>query len=386
MTSVREFRIAVPDHALKELSRKIVETRWPDAIENSSWNYGTDLHYLKELAVYWARAFDWRKQEARLNQLPQFRVTIDGCAVHFVHQRGEGPAPLPIVLTHGWPSTFVEMERLIPLLANPSAHGGDASDAFDVVVPSLPGFGFSDRSRVPGMTPLLVATLWSKLMTEELGYTRYAAHGGDIGSSVTARVGFIDPSHVVGIHLTYVSGSALIGYLGPGSAPLTSEESRFQRESEQWAEAEGAYSHLQRTKPQTLAYALNDSPVGLASWIVEKFRGWSDCRGDVELRFTKDELLTHISIYWFTETIASSMRMYFETRSAPWRFGPADRIKIPTGVTLFPEDIPVPPRPWAERIFNITHWGVMPRGGHFAAHEEPELLAQEIRSFFRPLR
>ncbi|MBX6333372.1 MAG: epoxide hydrolase, partial [Gemmatimonadaceae bacterium] len=371
---------------LADLRERVARTRWPNTHGAAPWEDGTDQGYLRELCAYWTDGFDWRAIEERLNTLPQFRTTIDGVDVHYVYRRGVGPRPLPIVITHGWPSTFVEMERLGALLADPAAHGGDPRDAFDVVVPSVPGFGFSSPLRGRSITNDDVVRLWSQLMTRVLGYERFVAHGGDLGASITARLGALEAARVPAIHVTSVTGSSLVRYLGPDAPALTDAERRFVQESDAWWEAEGGYAHVHRTKPQTLAHALSDSPVGLAAWLVEKFRTWSDCDGDVERRFSKDDLLTTITIYWATETISSSFRLYTETRRAPWRFARGERIAAPAGVAIFPRDIARPPREWGARIFDVRRWTEMPRGGHFAAHEEPELLAAELREFFRPFR
>jgi pimeloyl-ACP methyl ester carboxylesterase len=289
---------------------------------------------------------------------------------------------MPLLVLHGWPSTFFEMSKIVPLLADPAAHGGDASDSFDVVVPSLPGCGFSDRPREPGMHKTRMAELFAKLMSEILGYERFAARGGDIGAGVVTLLALDYPHHMIGIHVSDVFRP----YLGPGARHFTDAERKFFEEERTWMEAEGAYDHLQATKPQTLAYGLADSPAGLAAWIVEKFRSWSDCGGDIERRFTKDELLTNLTIYWVTNTINSANRLYFERDRAPRPLGPDDRVRIPTAVTIFPGDIEKPPREWGERVYDVRRWTEMPRGGHFAAFEEPELLAEDIREFFRPLR
>jgi pimeloyl-ACP methyl ester carboxylesterase len=274
------------------------------------------------------------------------------------------------------------MTPLIPLLADPGRHGGDPRDAFDVVVPALPGCAFSDRPSRRGMTKTRIAAHWATLMTEVLGYGRFGAHGGDIGSGVTAWLGFDHPAHVVGIHVADV----LQPWLGPGSREPTEAERAFLGQERSWMMEEGGYDHIQATKPQTLAYGLNDSPAGLAAWIVEKFRSWSDCRGDVESRFTKDDLLTHVTLYWVTGTINSANRLYYERDHEPRFLGPGERVEVPCGVVIFPRDIDRPPREWGERSYNVQHWTEMPRGGHFAASEEPELLAEDIRAFFRPLR
>jgi pimeloyl-ACP methyl ester carboxylesterase len=380
--TVESFRISVPDAVLEDLRERLGRTRWPDEIEGAAWEYGTSLPYLQELVEYWRTSFDWRAQEQRLNAFHHFRARLDGLAIHFIRERGRGPRPMPLIVTHGWPSTFFQMAKLIPLLADPGAHGSDPEDAFDVIVPSLPGCGFSERPTKRGMSKTRIASLWTRLMTEALGYHRFGAQGGDIGSGVTAWLAFDHPDRVVGIHVADV----IRPFLGPGSPPLTPAERAFIDEERRWIQAEGAYDHIQATKPQTLAYGLTDSPVGLAAWIVEKFRSWSDCGGDVERRFSKDELLTHVTIYWATGTINSANRLYFERDRESRFLGPGERVEVPCAVTIFPADIDRPPREWAERAYNLARWTVMPRGGHFAAAEEPELLAEDIRAFFRPLR
>src|SRR6266446_202712 len=276
------------------------------------------------------------------------------------------------------------MYKIIPLLTDPSSHGGDAADALDVVVPSMPGYGFSDHPTQRGMHVLKVAELWATLMTEGLGYQRFGAQGGDWGASVTNSLGFAYPHHLIGIHTTSMTRPT--PYLGPGSRALSAAEQALLDQREAWLQAEGGYSHIQGTKPQTLSYGLNDSPVGLAAWIVEKYRTWSDCHGDVESIFTRDELLTNIMIYWVTETASSSARLYYESRQRPLSLARSNRVDAPVAVAVFPKEIAMPPRALAERGLNITRWTVMPEGGHFAAMEQPELLAKDLREFFRPLR
>ena len=381
---VRPFKIDVPDSVLDDLRQRLAQTRWPDEIRASGWDYGSNLDYLKELVEYWRTGFDWRAQETFLNSFSQFKSQVDGLDIHFVHEKGKGPNPMPLVITHGWPSTFFEMSKILPLLTDPGSHGGDPADSFDVVAPSLPGYGFSDRPAEPGMQVLKVADLWAKLMTENLGYRRFGAHGGDIGAGVTSRLGYAHADSLTGIHLTSITRPT--PFLGPGSEPLTEAEQALVDQRERWQQAEGAYAHMHGTKPQTLSYGLNDSPVGLAAWIVEKYRTWSDCHGDVESRFTKDELLTTVTIYWVTQTIGSSTRMYFENQRSLWSMKQGERVEAPTGVALFPQDIARPPREWAERSFNLGRWTEMAKGGHFAALEEPEMLVEDIRAFFRPLR
>lgn len=379
---VQPYRIRLSQGALDELKRRLGDTRWPDAVEGADWGYGTNLEYLKDLVSYWKDGFDWRFQERRLNQFSHYLAGMDRPRIHFIHERGRGPDPLPLLLTHGWPSTFFEMTKIIPLLANPADHGGDARDAFHVVVPSLPGYGFSDRPTEPGMTLETIADAFAGLMVEELGYRRFAAHGGDIGAGVTTSLARRRAESLLGIHLTAVANPEL----GPGSAPLTHEEEEYKELCLLWDMDEGAYDHQQSTRPQTLAYGLNDSPVGLAAWIVEKVRAWSDCGGDLERRFTKDELLTNLTIYWVTQTIGSSVRLYYEHRRERVPAPPKGRVHVPTGVTLTVEPGAHAPREWAERTYNLHRWTELPRGGHFANFEEPELMAEEIRAFFRPLR
>lgn len=382
---MRRFTIDVADRTLDDLRDRLARTRWPDEVDGAGWDYGTNLAYLRELAEHWRTTFDWREQERRLNALPQFVAAIDGLDVHFVHVRGVGPDPLPLVLTHGWPSSFFEMHKVIGPLADPARHGGDPADAFDVVVPSLPGFGFSGRPTRRGPTP--ADRLWRKLMTEVLGYPTFVAHGGDVGARVTSALGRFHGDVVRGIHI----GSVDLEWPHPlpADAELTAAERDYLARVRRWEREEGAYGEIQATRPQTVAYGLNDSPAGLLAWIVEKFRAWSDCGGDLESRFTKDELLTTVTIYWVTETIGSSMRRYFEARHdpAPTPLKPGERIEAPTAIAMFPgEKDLVVPREWAERCYNLGRWTEMPTGGHFAALEEPELLVADIRAAFRALR
>jgi pimeloyl-ACP methyl ester carboxylesterase len=376
------FRIEVEEEVLRDLRDRIGRTRWPDEIPEAGWDYGTNEGFLRGLLERWAGDFDWRAREAELNRLPHFRARIDGLGIHFVHVRSKEPGALPILLTHGWPGTFHEMSRLIPLLADPQAHGGRPEDAFHVVVPSLPGYGFSDIPRRRGMTKTRIAALWASLMTDVLGYRRFAARGGDIGSGVTAWLGVDFPERVVGIHVSDV----LRPEIGPDSPPLSEAERRFLEDEAAWIQAEGAYDHIQATKPQTLAYGLFDSPAGMAAWIVEKYRAWSDCGGDVLERYSPDDLLTILTIYWATGTIHSANRLYFDRDREPRRLAPGQRVDVPCAVTIFPGDIDRPPRTWGERAYRVDRWTEMPRGGHFAAWEEPELLARDLRDFFRPLR
>jgi microsomal epoxide hydrolase len=378
---VQPFSMQVSDEVLADLGRRISFTRWPDEVIDAGWAYGTSREYLGSLVDYWRDEFDWRAQEATLNRFAQFRADVDGLGIHFIHERGKGPNPMPLILTHGWPDSFFRMYKIIPMLTDPASHGGDPADSFDVIVPSLPGFGFSDRPHERGMNNVHTARLWARLMAGVLGYQRFGAAGGDIGSGVTRFLALAHPDLLAGIHLTD-NGLPLNSEV-PG---LSDVEQQYLHAAQQWRVQEGAYMMQHATKPQTLAYGLNDSPVGLAAWIVEKFRTWSDCAGDVERRFSKDDLLTNIMIYWVTETINSSIRMYYENvrMSPPLKAG--QHIEVPAGVALFPKDIVPPPREWAERSLRVERWTEMPRGGHFAAMEEPDLLVEDLRAFFRPLR
>jgi len=381
MTAER-FSIQIPEDVLIDLKYRLDHIRWPDQLENVAWERGTEKGYLQSLVSYWSEQYDWRAQEAELNRLPQFRCTVDGVDVHFIHERGRGPNPLPIILTHGWPDSFIRYKKMIPLLADPARYGGDPNDAFDVIVPSIPGFGFSGKPTVGGVNNSTVSELWAKLMTEELGYETFAAAGGDMGSGVTRYLAAIHPELLVGIHVTDIG---IIRQLmtAHDEASLSKEELQYKADVQKWIVEEGGYISLQATKPQTLAYGLSDSPVGLAAWIVEKFRSWSDQDCEFDKKFGNDELLTNIMIYWITNTIGPSAHRYFENTHSLPQLG---RIDVPTGVALFPSDVLLPPREWAEKNLNIMRWTHMPRGGHFAAMEEPELLVEDIRAFFRQFR
>ena len=381
---ITNFDISVENSTLDQLRDRLINTRYPDEITGSGWNYGTDLSYLKELVQYWHSDFNWSKQQALINSFSHFRTTVDDINIHFIHEKGKGPDPFPLIITHGWPGTFFEMYKVIPMLTDPQSFGGDPKDSFDVVVPSMPGYGFSDASPSSGLDPLTVADMWATLMSDNLGYSRFGAQGGDWGARVTAKLGLSHSDKVIGIHTT--STTSPTPYLGEGSRPLSESEKRMLEQREEWVRSEGGYAHIQSTKPQTLSYSLNDSPVGLAAWIVEKYRTWSDCEGDIESRFTKDELLTTVTIYWVTESIGSSTRLYYESFNKPWTLKQGERIDVPVAVAAFPHENTIPLREWAERSYNVKHWTDMPSGGHFAALEEPDRLVQDIREFFRTLR
>jgi microsomal epoxide hydrolase len=376
------FTIRVADDVLADLRARLDRVRWPDEAPGAPWAYGTSLAYMKELVAYWREKYDWRLHEARLNELRQFTAPVAGIDVHFVHQPGVGPRPMPLLLSHGWPGSIVEFERLIPMLTDPARFGGDPADAFTVVAPSLPGYAFSFRANQPRFGIPQIAGAFASLMTDVLGYRRFAAQGGDWGGFITSRMGFAYPDRLAGIHVNLLAVRRDTG--APASA--TDEERAYLQQLGQWLREETGYQAIQGTKPQTLAFGLTDSPVGLAAWIVEKFRSWSDCGGDVERRFSKDVLLTNVMLYWITGAIGSSFWPYYDRLHTPWPIPEGQRVEVPTAYAAFPCEIVRPPRSMAERMYNIQRWTVMPAGGHFAALEEPEALAADIREFFRPLR
>lgn len=377
---VERFHIHISDDILDDLKARLHRTRWPDAIPGSGWERGTDIGELQSLLSYWKDHYSWRAQEAELNRFSQYRCNIDGIDIHFVHERGKGPNPIPILLTHGWPDSYLRYQKLIPLLADPAKYGGRPEDAFDVIVPSIPGFGFSGRPLRSGVNNLIVSEMWAKLMTTELGYSRFVAAGGDIGSGVTRYLAFHRPELLYAIHLTDVG---VLRSLLSSSEPGTDEEQQYKREVSKWIAQEGGYMSIQSTKPQTLAYGLTDSPAGLAGWLLEKFHSWSDCKGDLFQKYSKDELVTAIMLYWVTNTIGSANQIYYEnTHTLP----PIGRIDVPTGIAIFPADVALPPKSWVLRNLNVVRWREMSAGGHFTAMEEPEQMADDIREFCRPFR
>jgi pimeloyl-ACP methyl ester carboxylesterase len=379
--AVEPFTIAVDEAVLSDLRDRIERTRWPD-MDGSGWESGVDPEYLRSLLVYWAGEFDWREQERRLNRFKHYLAHVDGVRVHVVHERGSGPKPLPIVLTHGFPSSFVEHLDLLPLLTDPAAHGGQPEDAFDVVVASLPGYGFSDPLPSP-MLETTVADVWRRLMRDGLGYTQFGAHGSDVGSGVTIQLGLRHPEQLIGIHLSAF-------YLYPPPEPWPPAVREFMDWARRRSAVDGAYSRMQSTRPRTAAYGLTDSPAGLAAWIVDQFRAFSDCGGDIESRFTRDQILTNLTIYWATGAIGPAMQGYYDFEQFETPPPPGTHVRVPAGFAVFADsyrpDSARTPRELAEHFFDIARWTVMPRGGHFAALEEPELLADDIRQFFRPLR
>ena len=381
------FRIAIPDQALRDLRQRLENARWPQEIgDNSAWQAGTNLAWMRELTAYWLDSYDWRQHEAAMNAWPQFRTVIDGVPIHFMHIRGKGPSPVPLIMTHGWPWTFWDFRKVVGPLSDPAAHGGDPADAFDVIVPSLPGFGFSSPLTKPGVFHANIADLWATLM-DRLGYQRFAAQGADIGAFVTAFLGHRHPDRMIGLHLQH-----LVPLRPPLAGPDDyADEERFAiaKRAEFMANGSG-YAAIQRSRPQTIAYAMHDSPVGQAAWLVEKRRDWADTGGDVESVFSKDDLLTTASIYWFTETYLSSAHHYHQ----PSRKGADpgflhDRrplVEVPVAGLQFLGDIIYHPRKWAQSHYNLQKWRVEERGGHFGVAERPEVVVDDLRTFFRDLR
>ncbi|MGH7932951.1 MAG: epoxide hydrolase family protein [Candidatus Binataceae bacterium] len=383
------FTIAIPDATLNDLRERLKRTRWPRDFANSNWEYGTNLDYLKELAAYWADQYDWRRHEHEMNGFAHFKTTIEDVPIHFIHERGKGPKPIPLILSHGWPWTFWDFHKVIRPLTDPAAHGGDPADAFDVVVPSLPGYGFSTPLTTPGINYWRTADLWVTLMCDVLGYDKFAAQGGDWGALITAQLGHKYADRLIGVHVNLLASLGWFsGIGGPKAEDYGPDENGWLEHSRNFVRNESGYMALQSTKPQTLAHALNDSPTGLCSWIVEKRRTWSDCGGNVERRFSKDDLCTTMTLYWVTESFGTSARYYYEARHHPWQ--PShDRtpvVEAPSGAAVFLKEVMLMPRKWAERYYNLKRWTVMPSGGHFAPMEEPERLVEDVRAFFRPLR
>jgi pimeloyl-ACP methyl ester carboxylesterase len=380
---VKPFRISVPTRDLDDLRERLARTRFAPAL-SEDWTHGTPSGYLAELVEYWRTTFDWATAEARLNEMAQFTATVRDAELHFVHVEGKGPNPLPLLFSHGWPGSFWEVSKIIGPLTDPVTHGGDPADAFTVVAPSLPGYGFSQHPGTPGISPLAIAERFHELMTGVLGYGRYAAQGGDWGSIITTCLGRDHTDQLAGIHVNMMAARPIVG---EHSEPLTEAEQSYLDGQTAWRAGEGAYAQIQSTKPATLGAGLSDSPAGLAAWIVEKFRTWSDCDGDVESVFSKDELLTNISIYWLTNSIATSTRLYYEAwRDQATPILTPGYIDAPTGFASFPHEISRPPREWVARAYNLQRYTEFERGGHFAAMEQPEALVEDVRAFFRELR
>ena len=377
------FRLQVGDDVLTDLKSRLSRVRWPDEVPDNHWKYGTDLPYLKSLVEYWRDRYDWRKHEAEINRFKQYKVRLAGIDLHYVREEGQGPTPMPLLISHGWPGSVHEFHRLIPMLADPARFGADAADAFTVVAPSLPGYTFSFAPNQQRFSVEQIADVFAELMTGVLDYKRFAAQGGDWGAFVTSRLGYAYARHLAGIHINLLS----LRRDTPMPENPDEDERRYFEERAHWIKEETGYTGIQGTKPQTLAYALTDSPVGLAAWIVEKFHTWSDHKGDLDGYIGRDAMLTNIMLYWVTGAIGSSFWPYYARMHGPWPIPDGERIQVPMGYAEFPREILRPPRSLAEKMYaDIRRWSKMPKGGHFAALEQPELLAQEIREFFRPLR
>jgi pimeloyl-ACP methyl ester carboxylesterase len=379
--SPRPFRINVSDEILDDLKQRISMARWPDEIPEAPWRYGTSLAYMKELSRYWRHEYDWRIHEKRLNSFDQYKVRIGDIDLHYIHAKGVGPNPMPLIISHGWPGSVYEFVKIIDPLTNPAAYGGNPEDAFTVVAPSLPGFGFSSLSGKRRYSLEMISDLFFTLMTDVLGFPSFAAQGGDWGSMITSRLAYDHPDKVLGIHLNFMSLMLSLDK----NIKLTPPETDFLRQLRSMDDELG-YQWIQGTKPQTLAYGLNDSPVGLAAWIIEKFHSLTDCRGQIENSLGKDDLLSNIMIYWVTKTINSSSWLYYWIRHTPWRLMPGEKINVPTGFAAFPVEFFKSPKEWVERAYNLIQFTTMDSGGHFAAMEKPDKLVEDIRTFFRKLR
>ena len=376
----KPFRVAIPQRTIDHILLRVREANWPERLGENTWSYGANWDYLKQLATYWTTRFDWRKAEAKLNGYPQFKAQVDDFEIHFYHVRGRGPRPIPLVLTHGWPGSVVEFLDAIGPLSDPARFGGSADDAFDVVVPSLPGFGFSSKPKGKPVGPVTTARLWNKLMRQVLGYPRYGAQGGDWGGSVTTPLARDFPESLIGIHLNGVGARPV------PDAEQTEEERAWARASNAFNQAELDYFREQQRKPETVAFALSDSPLGTAAWVVEKMKGWSDSGDDIETAFTKDQILTNVMFYLVSDTAGSGV--WFYRGAMDEGQGSRGKITVPTGFASFPKEMPAlnPPRSMLERDFNLTHYTKMPHGGHFACFEQPKLLVEDVRAFFRTLR
>ena len=382
MAAIRPFELAVPDETLAQIRERVAAYPWHEMPDDGGWDYGTNLDYLRELCAYWVESFDWRAQEAAINRFDHFTAPIDGIDIHFIHEKGSGPAPLPLLISHGWPGSVVEFLEIIEPLAHPERFGGRAEDAFDVIAPSLPGFGFSGRPPRP-YGPRKMAAIFAKLMTEVLGTERYLAQGGDWGGAITSWLGLEHAPACKAIHINILT-------MRTPDGPQTPEETAWAERFEREQVMLDGYRTQQATRPQTLSYAMMDSPVGVAAWLVEKFHDWSDLKGDdIESAHSKDALLTNIMVYLVTRTFNTASWIYYGRREEGGRVLSPEgkRVEVPTACALFPaEMLSWPPRSYVERIYNVQRWTEMPRGGHFAALEEPELLIEDVRAFARSLR
>lgn len=377
-TSPRPYRIDVPDSVLEDLRVRLRRTRWPEPMPGSGWDFGANLAYVRELCDYWREEYDWRAVEARLNERPQFLCEVDGVDIHYWHIKGNGPDPFPLMLIHGWPGSAIEFYDVIGPLTDPAAHGGDPADAFDLVIPELPGFGFSGKPRELGWSTRRIAGAFDELMTGSLGYQRYGAQGGDWGAGTCARLAAHHPDTVAAVHITAANA--------PPPASPNDEDRAYQERFAAFRDVEGAYYHVQGTKPDSLTLAQTDSPAGLAAWIVQKLHAWSDCGGDVESVFTKDQLLTNLMFYWAPNSVASAARLYWEMLHEEDEDHWMVKTSAPVAFAVFPAEAWMPPRRWLEAMHDIVQWTEMPAGGHFDAFEQPELMTQDLRTLFRRYR
>ncbi|EMA54551.1 epoxide hydrolase family protein [Halococcus salifodinae] len=377
--SSEPYDVEISDETLDDLRDRLSRTRWPDQVTDAGWEYGANLEYMRELVEYWRDDFDWREQEATINEFDHYRAEVGDTGIHYIHERGAGDNSTPLVLLHGWPGSFVQMLDIIPLLTDPKSHGGDPAESFDVIVPSLPGYGFSDRPSEPGMSLSRIADLFDKLLIEEIGYERYAVRGSDLGSGIIQQLAVKYPDSLIGTHQ-----SGTNPFIDEEQIPEdpTEAEQEFLDNAQNWNQQEMAYAMEHSTKPQTLSYGLNESPSGLAAWIIEKFRTLSHNDGDIEDSFTKDELLTNLTVYWATETIGSSIRLYYEMTQDPGEWG---EMNTPTAMLMSSHDMFETPREWVERTQRVDRWTEVSRGGHFLEWEEPELVAEDICEFFATL-
>lgn len=380
--TIQNFNIDISDELLNDLSTRLKNTRWANGRESLQWEYGTNKAYLKDFVAYWIEEYDWKVQEKYLNTYPQFKCNVDGVDIHFFHIKGKGENPMPIILSHGWPDSFIRYQKVIEMLTDPTRFGRDSKDSFDIVIPSLPGFGFSTLPNSKGVNNADVADFWKQLMTEKLGYKKFGALGGDVGSGITRYLAHKYPECLIAIHLTDIGILRDIVFSN-NIESLSAEEKQYKQTVLQWISQEGAYMSIQSTKPLTLSYGLSDSPVGLAAWILEKFYSWSDCNGNLENRFSKDELLNNIMIYWLSNTIGTSNHIYYENTHSLPKIG---KIIVPTGLALFSKDVLLPPKKSVENNFNLVHCTEIPDGGHFTAMEAPELFADDVIKFYRNFR
>lgn len=382
-TTPKPFKLDIPDATLADLRDRLTRVRFPETPPQAPWSTGTSVPYMQDLVGYWRDKFDWRAQEAALNRFAHFKVPLAGIDLHFIHQPGKGPSPMPLLLSHGWPGSIVEFHKLLPMLTDPASHGGDPADAFTVVAPSLPGYTLSFAPGQPRFGIVEIAETFAALMTDVLGYRRFGAQGGDWGAFVTTRLGYQFPERLAGIHVNLLTVRRDPKLM----LSVAAEDKAYLAQLDHWLKEETGYQMIQGTKPTTLSFGLTDSPTGLAAWIAEKFRTWTDNDGSIESAVSRDEMLTNIMLYWATGAIGSSFWPYYSRLHSPWPIPDDARISVPTGYAEFPKEILSPPRALAERSYgNIQRWTKMPKGGHFAALEQPAALAHEIREFFRPLR